>query len=268
MPSETSVIAGVLSTPQATHASVDRDDERRERLRQREEQERADQAGQRDPDRRRAPPAVGRAADDELDAALDRRRGEERRADHRAAGAERVEPQRREHLDRPDRERVRRDEPGADADARVAQRRREAPAGRRRARRAGAGARRTSPSTAASTPTAPNGSSGPVTRAIAPSTGPSRKPTTAAPIAPPIVVPRRSGGVVATSQPIPPAQEQRGAEPEQEARGVQHRRSSARRRSPGPASALSASPARSVRRAPMRAASHALGAAPSIAPAA
>ena len=63
-------------------------------------------------------------------------------------------------------------------------------------------------STAAITPTAQKTTSGPVTVAIPPITGPSRIPKIAAASAAPIISPRRSSGAAASSQASPPVQAQ------------------------------------------------------------
>jgi hypothetical protein len=60
---------------------------------------------------------------------------------------------------------------------------------------------------AAITPMALNVTPGPMPRATAPITGPSRAPAVAAAMAVPIIAPRRSGGAAPESQPIPPVQE-------------------------------------------------------------
>ena len=180
--------------------------------------------GQAEQAREPPPAAVGHAPDDRAHGRLEQRGGEPDRADRGRADAEVVEPQRREHADRPEHETGHGDQPDAGGDAPVVQRgdelaRRGRPFGLRRRRAAAPRPR------ARRRPAAMPQNTGvmPIASASVPIAGPTRPPTIAAPIAVPIISPRRSRGAAPVTHASAPAHDAAPPMPWSSARSVEHR---------------------------------------------
>ena len=201
--------------PQDPDARAGQDDdrhERRRRLRPRQQRHRDAGGAEADEARQHAAVAVGEAAEVRAHRRLERAGGDERRADPGRAGAQLVEPQRREHVERAEHQPDEDDDPHPGGDPRIAQAGEHACAsGCAAAPGPTASAAPTPAARRPRSPTAVNTSSVPRLAAAAPSTGPSSAPTIAAAIAEPISSPRRSRGAAPTSQPSAPAHD--AAEP-------------------------------------------------------
>ena len=152
------------------------------------------------------------------------RGGEPRGADHRGAGAEVVEPQRREHADRAEQQAGDRDQPHPDARR-----------ARRAARRAARAASTCPPAGAGGVRSAHSGEQRADERDAAERrrdarrrrrarrrAGPTSAPATAAPIVVPIISPRRSRGAALATQRHRPGPRRGAADALDEARGVEH----------------------------------------------
>ena len=178
---------------------------------QRDEHERTSRPGEDGCERRRGceaederaewPGAVRDAAGGDVRRGLDRGRDEKDRADRHRAEPEIGETERRQHAQRPEEERTASTMNHAACSTRGS--RNAWPSAESRCRSSGGsdGVVTAQPTSASEpTPTAPNVQPVPATDAIPPSTGPTSAPSTAAPNAWPISVPRLPGGDAETSQ--------------------------------------------------------------------